>query len=195
MRDLSAHAGDRLVAFRGLANNKQPNGCILPDTRYNGQPRGAVMDIRKDQDRIEKVVELAAPVARVWRAITDHEEFGAWFRVRLDGPFKVGETTTGNITLPGYESMKWVSVTEELEHERSFVFSWPPSTIDPDTDYDDDAKVRVEFRLEPTESGTRVTITESGFQLFPEAKRLEVLRSNVEGWEAQAKNIAAYIAS
>ncbi len=26
-------------------------------------------------DRIEKVVDLAAPVSRVWRAITDHEEF------------------------------------------------------------------------------------------------------------------------
>ena len=42
-----------------------------------------------DQDRIEKVVDLAAPVSRVWRALTDHEEFGQWFRVRLDGPFKL----------------------------------------------------------------------------------------------------------
>ncbi len=151
------------------------------------------MNVDKDQDRIEKVVELAAPVSRVWRALTDHEEFGTWFRVRLDGPFKVGETTTGNITLPGYESMQWVSVTEELEHESSFVFSWPPSTVDPETDYGADAKVRVEFRLEPTDHGTRLTITETGFQVFPEAKRLEVLRSNVEGWNAQAKNIAAHV--
>ena len=49
-----------------------------------------------DQDRIEKIVDLAAPVSRVWRALTDHEEFGQWFRVRLDGPFEVGATTTGN---------------------------------------------------------------------------------------------------
>ena len=147
-----------------------------------------------DQDRIEKVVELAAPVSRVWRALTDHEEFGQWFRVRLDGPFKVGATTTGTVTYPGYEHMKWVSLTERLEPERLFVFSWPPGTLDPETDYDDDAKVIVEFRLQPSETGTRLTITESGFLQFPESKRLEVLRSNTEGWDLQAENIAAYVA-
>ena len=151
------------------------------------------MSINKDQDRIEKVVELAAPVARVWRAITDYKEFGEWFRVRLDNPFVVGTTTTGNITYPGYEHMKWESLTEQIEHERLFVFSWPPSAVDPDTEYDADAKVRVEFRLEPTESGTRLTITETGFQQFPESKRLEVLRSNTEGWDLQAQYIATHV--
>ncbi|MEX1197396.1 MAG: SRPBCC family protein [Pseudohongiellaceae bacterium] len=148
---------------------------------------------RIDQDRIEKVVELAAPVARVWRVITDYREFGQWFRARLDGPFKVGATTTGNITYPGFEHMKWESVTERLDHERLFAFSWPPSAIDPDTDYDDDARVVVEFHLEPSDKGTRLTIIETGFLQFPESKRLEVLRSNKEGWDIQAENIAAHV--
>jgi len=151
------------------------------------------MSNHTDQDRIEKVVDLAAPVARVWRAITDHKEFGEWFRVRLDNPFKVGATTTGNITYPGYEHVKWVSVTEQMDHERLFAFSWPPSAVDPDTEYDAEAKVHVEFRLEPIGEGTRLTITETGFQQFPEAKRLEVLRSNTEGWDIQAKNVAAHV--
>ncbi len=151
------------------------------------------MSEQKDQDRIEKVVELAAPIARVWRAITDHEEFGAWFRVRLDGPFEVGRSSTGDITFPGHEHVEWVSLTEEMEHERLFSFSWPPSAVDPDTDYGDDAKVLVEFRLEPAGEGTRLTITESGFQQFPESRRLEVLRSNSEGWNIQGKHIAAHV--
>lgn len=151
------------------------------------------MNNREDQDRIEKIVELAAPVARVWRALTDHEEFGAWFRVRLDGPFEVGATTTGTMTYPGHEHVQWISVTEQMDHEHSFVFSWPPSAVDPDTEYGEDAKVLVEFRLEPTERGTRLTITESGFLQFPEAKRLEVLRSNAEGWDLQAENVTAYV--
>lgn len=148
-----------------------------------------------EQDRIEKVVELAAPVSRVWRALTNHEEFGQWFRVRLDGPFKVGATTTGNITYPGFEHMKWESVTEQMEHERLFAFSWPPSAIDPDTTYSDDAKVVVEFRLQPSEIGTRLTITETGFLQFPESKRLEALRSNKQGWDIQAGNVATYVAA
>ena len=151
------------------------------------------MNNNNNQDQIEKVVDLAAPVSRVWKAITDHKEFGEWFRVHLDGPFKVGETTKGNITFPGYEHVKWISVSEQLDHERLFAFSWPPSAVDPDTDYAPDAKVRVEFRLEPIDTGTRLTITETGFQQFPEAKRLEVLRSNIEGWNIQAKNVAAHV--
>ena len=85
-----------------------------------------------DQNSIKKVIELATPISRVWKALTDHEEFGAWFRVRLDGPFVVGKTTTGNIAYPGHEPMEWVSVTEVLEPEQRFVFSWPPSAVDPD---------------------------------------------------------------
>lgn len=151
------------------------------------------MSLDKDQDRIEKVVDLAAPVERVWRALTDYEEFGAWFRVRLDNPFEVGMTSTGNITYPGHEHMKWVSTTEQMDPERLFAFSWPPSAIDPDTEYDSDAKILVEFRLEPTDQGTRLTIAESGFQQFPESKRLEALRSNTEGWAIQAKNVSDHV--
>lgn len=146
-----------------------------------------------DQDRIVKTVDLAAPVSRVWRAITDHEEFGQWFRVRLDGPFEVGKTTTGNITYPGYEHVQWESLTEQVEPERLFAFSWPPKAVDPETTYDDDAKVLVEFRLQPTDKGTRLTITETGFLQFPEAKRLEILRSNKEGWDIQATNVIEYV--
>lgn len=146
------------------------------------------------QDRIQKVVELSAPVSRVWAALTDHVQFGEWFRVRLDGPFRVGAVTTGHITYPGHEDIEWVSVTEEITPERRFVFSWPPSAVDPDTPYSADAKVFVEFVLEETERGTRLTITETGFAQFPARKRLDILRSNAEGWNIQAKNIADYVA-
>jgi uncharacterized protein YndB with AHSA1/START domain len=129
----------------------------------------------------------------VWQAITNHEEFGQWFHVRLDNPFEEGRTTTGQITYPGHEDMKWVSITERLDHEKLFVFSWPPGDADPDNEYDDAAKVTVEFRFEPTDTGTRLTITESGFLQFPEAKRLEILRSNTEGWNIQAENIRSYV--
>ena len=147
----------------------------------------------ESQDQIEKTVDLRAPVPRVWRALTDHKEFGEWFRVRLDGPFEVGKTTTGNITYPGHEDMEWVSTTERMDHEELFAFSWPPGAVDPDNRYDGDAKVVVEFRLEPIDSGTRLTITEKGFMQFPESKRLEVLRSNRQGWDIQAGHIAAHV--
>ena len=62
-------------------------------------------------DRIEKRVELKAPVARVWRALTDHREFGQWFRVNLAGPFVPGQVSRGKMTHPGYEHVLTVTPT------------------------------------------------------------------------------------
>lgn len=141
-------------------------------------------------DRIEKSIELNAPIEKVWHALTDHTLFGEWFRVRLDGPFVVGEETTGEMTYPGHEGTKWTSVTERMEAPTLFSFRWPhgenatlstsPSTL-------------VEFRLEPTANGTRLTIVESGFETLPEDRRMEALRGNEDGWEIQAGNIKAYV--
>jgi hypothetical protein len=64
-------------------------------------------------DRIEKRIEVKAPVSRVWRALTDHREFGEWFRVKLDGPFAPGQPSTGHMTYPGYEHVKWNAVVQK----------------------------------------------------------------------------------
>jgi len=146
------------------------------------------------QDRIEKVVELAAPVARVWRALTNHEEFGAWFRVDLKGPFVVGETSLGVTTYPGYEGMRWEANVVAMETERLFAFEWCPYEHDATLDFASAPKTRVEFKLEPTKKGTKLVITESGFNAIPDHKRrVDALRSNTQGWDIQAKNIAEYV--
>ena len=68
-------------------------------------------------DRIEKKIELRAPQFRVWRAITDYQEFGKWFRVKLEAPFAVGQPARGYITYPGYEHYKWEVVVQKIEPE------------------------------------------------------------------------------
>ena len=82
-------------------------------------------------DRIEKRIELKAPISRVWRALTDYREFGEWFRVKLDGPFVPGQVSRGQITYPGCEHVKWEAVVQKMEHERLFSFTWPhPKSLD-----------------------------------------------------------------
>ncbi len=148
------------------------------------------------QDSIEKRIDLKAPVARVWRALTDHREFGAWFRVDLEGPFAVGEVSRGRITYPGYEHLKWEATVEAMEPESLFAFTWCPYGGDPDVDYSDEPTTRVEFRLEPTEGGTRLVISESGFDALPDdPRRVDALRRNTQGWNEQAKNISAHVES
>jgi uncharacterized protein YndB with AHSA1/START domain len=148
------------------------------------------------QDRIEKVVELAAPVARVWRALTNHEEFGTWFRCALNAPFAVGEVARGVTTYPGYEGMRWEALVVAMEPERLFAFEWCPYEHDDYRDFASAPKTRVEFKLEPTKKGTRLTIAESGFDRIPDDKRRrDALRSNTQGWDIQAGHIARHVES
>jgi uncharacterized protein YndB with AHSA1/START domain len=148
------------------------------------------------QDRIEKSIELKAPIARVWRALTDHKEFGEWFRVNLAGPFVVGEVSRGETTYPGYEGMKWEATVVAMEPERRFAFEWSPYPHDDDRDFSSAPKTLVEFRLAPTSNGTRLVISESGFDKLPDdPRRVDALRSNTQGWNEQAKNIAAHVES
>ena len=144
-------------------------------------------------DRIEKVIELSAPVARVWRALTDHKEFGNWFRVELEGPFVVGQISRGRTTYPGYEGMKWEATIVAMEPERLFAFKWCPYEHDDDRDHSQMPQTLVEFRIEPTSTGTRLVMSESGFDALPDDKRrLDALRSNIQGWEEQMRSLAAY---
>ena len=148
------------------------------------------------QDRIEKSIALKAPVDRVWRALTDHEEFGQWFRVKIESPFRVGEVSRGRITYPGYEHFKWEATIETMDPERRFSFTWCPYSDDPDADYATQPRTLVEFRLEPMPGGTRLHIAESGFSALPDdARRVDAFRMNTAGWDEQAKNIAAHVES
>jgi uncharacterized protein YndB with AHSA1/START domain len=145
-------------------------------------------------DRIEKRIELKAPVSRVWRALTDYREFGEWFRVKLDGPFVPGQVSRGHITYPGYEHVKWEAVVQAIEPERLFSFTWHPYSVDPGIDYSGESPTLVEFRLESTPEGTLLTLTESGFDKIPSARRAEAFRRNEGGWTEQMKNIENHVA-
>lgn len=144
-------------------------------------------------DRIEKTIDLKAPIERVWRALTDHREFGEWFRVSLDAPFAVGEASTGHMTYPGYEHLRWRATVTRIEEPRVFAFTWHPYAIDPTVDYSGETPTLVEFRLEPIAGGTRLTVTESGFDRLPPERRDLAFRMNERGWGMQIANIQSHV--
>lgn len=146
-----------------------------------------------ETDRIEKSIELKAPVSRVWRALTNHEEFGAWFRVKIDAPFVPGKVSIGHITYPGYEHLKWTAVVKTMEPERLFSFTWHPYAVDPDKDYSQETPTLVTFMLEKIPTGTLLRVVESGFDKIPAGRRAEAFRMNDGGWAEQMKNIAEYL--
>lgn len=165
-------------------------------------------------DRIEKRVLLRAPVSRVWRALTDHQEFGRWFGVTLDGPFEPGKRMKGKfdgtldeavivehqkklglvpskVKLPDENAV--FCTVERIEPERYFSFRWIPYGIDAEADPDNEPTTLVEFRLEATAEGTLLTIVESGFDRVPAHRRERAFLMNEGGWAAQAESIRKYV--
>ena len=148
------------------------------------------------QDRIEKRVELNASVERVWRALTDHQEFGAWFQVNLESPFRIGEVTRGQVTYEGYEHLEWEATVQAMEPKTYFSFSWSPGSGDPEDVDSEEPETLVEFKLEATSSGTSLIVSESGFSAIADGKRREeAFLRNSDGWAIQIANIAAYVES
>jgi len=143
-------------------------------------------------DRIEKTIEIKAPVSRVWRALTDHREFGAWFLAKLDRPFVVGKVVGFQSTHPGCERLKWEVVVKKMEPERLFSFTWHPYAIDANVDYSSETPTLVEFTLQAIAGGTLLRVVETGFDKIPKERRLEAFRKNDGGWAEQVQNIARY---
>lgn len=146
-----------------------------------------------DTDRIEKQILLRAPKARVWRALTNADEFGAWFGVKLEGPFAVGKVVKGRITHPGYDHLTMEVTVQRIDPEQRFSFRWHPYAIDPAIDYSGEPTTLVEFRLEETPDGTLLTVVESGFDRIPAHRRAEAFRMNDDGWRAQMDNVRRHV--
>ena len=141
------------------------------------------------KDRIEKEVFLRAPRSRVWRALVDRTEFGAWFRVALPpGNFTAGESVTGQIMYPGYEHLVMDVEVVEVTPEERLSFRWVAS-IDDSTE----TKTLVTFTLEDASGGTRLTLVESGFDQLPPDLREKAYRENEGGWAEQMQNIERHV--
>jgi uncharacterized protein YndB with AHSA1/START domain len=144
-------------------------------------------------DRIEKTTVIRAPRARVWRALTNHEEFGRWFRVIVDKAFTPGATIEGKILDPQYAHMPFTITIDRVEPEHLFSLRWHPYPHDPAVDYSAEPTTLVEFTLDEVGEGTRLTVVESGFDRIPIERRALAYRMNDEGWDDEVQNIKKYV--
>ena len=145
-------------------------------------------------DRIEKEIVLRASRSRVWRALTDAKEFSAWFRVKLESDFAPGQRARGQITYPGYEHLTMEVLVERMDAEELFSFHWHPYPDNPKGDFTAEPMTLVEFRLEDVPEGTRLKVTESGFDRLPAERRDKAFRMNEGGWTEQLTNIERHVA-
>jgi uncharacterized protein YndB with AHSA1/START domain len=155
-------------------------------------------------DRIVKKTLLRATRERVWRAVSDAKEFGAWFGVEFDAPFTAGARMRGKIVptkadeevarlQKPHEGKTFEVTIDRIEPERLFSFRWHPFAVDPAVDYSSEPTTLVVFEMEQVAEGTLLTITESGFDRIPLARRAQAFTANEGGWTHQSKLIEKYL--
>jgi uncharacterized protein YndB with AHSA1/START domain len=144
-------------------------------------------------NRIEKQIELRAPRARVWKALTTAQQFGAWFGVKLDGEFAPKRKISGKLTIKGYHHLTLSVTVEKIEPEHTFSFHWNPFALDAGVDYSSEKPTLVEFSLQDAGSGTLLKVVETGFDQLPLARRAKAFEMNEEGWAEQMKQIEEYL--
>jgi len=142
---------------------------------------------------IEKSIEIKASRSRVWKALTDSKEFGAWFGINIEGPFKVGKVSSGKITIEGFTHVPWNSTIKAMEEPSYFAYTWHPYAVDPDVDYSGEPETLVEFWLEESDGQTSVRVRETGFDNLPPHRIADALRANTHGWGAQLENIKKHV--
>ena len=155
-------------------------------------------------DRIEKKILLRAPRSRVWRVLVDSGEFGTWFGVKFDGPFTPGALMSG--TLVGtkvdpevaraqktQEGLRFDVTIERMEPERLFSFRWHPFAVERDVDYSAEPTTLVEIVLEDAPEDVMLTVTESGFDRIPLARRAKAFEANEGGWGKMVQVLETYV--
>jgi uncharacterized protein YndB with AHSA1/START domain len=156
-------------------------------------------------DKIEKRIVLRAPQGRIWRALTDYREFGHWFGVKFDGPFVPGATMSGAIVgtkvnpevakaQKEHEDLNFEISIERIEPERLFSFRWHPYAIERGVDYSTEPTTLIAFALEKVSDGVMLTVTESGFDQIPLARRAKAFTANEQGWNIMTRVIEEYLA-
>jgi len=153
------------------------------------------MGLHKTTDSIEKHIVLRATRSRVWHALADAEQFGAWFGMKVEGAFAPGGSVHGQITLPGHGQVTIEMAIERMDPESRMSYRWHPYAVESSVDYSSEPTTLVEFQLEEVAGGTRLTVVESGFDRIPLARRAEALRMNDAGWAEELKNIARHVES
>ena len=156
-------------------------------------------------DRIQKHILLRAPRSRVWRALTDSGEFGHWFGVTFDAPFTPGRAMRGVMTpskadpevamaQQPYAGRPFEITIDRIEPERLFSFRWHPFAVERGVDYSNEPTTLVEFTLEEVSGGVMLTVTESGFDRIPLARRAQAFTANEQGWGMMIAVIEKYVA-
>lgn len=143
-------------------------------------------------DRIDRTIEIDAPLERVWRVLTTAADLAAWFRVTVEGHIAPGAEVWLTSLSPGHEGTRFLVRIVEMTPPQRFVWQWHPGAVDPQVDYSLEPWTTVTFTLQPSGAGTRLSVSETGFSQISLTRRAKVYADNTGGWTAVIDWIRTY---
>ena len=146
-----------------------------------------------EMSQIEKKIVLRAPRERVWRALTNIDEFSKWFGVETAGTFAPGARLEMKTTNEGYEGILFFVMVERMEPPQTFSWRWHPGMPEPGVDYSQEPMTEVVFELTEVAGGTELTVVESGFDRIALSRRARAFADNDKGWEYQLLSIGRFL--
>jgi uncharacterized protein YndB with AHSA1/START domain len=135
-----------------------------------------------EASRIDRTIDIEAPPDRVWRALTDAAELSAWFQVSIEGPIAPDTDIWMTSVHPDHAGQRFRVRFTEMTPPRRLVWEWHPGAVDPAVDYSREPRTTVTFTLEPSAGGTRLVLSETGFDAIALARRAKVYKDNSQGW-------------
>lgn len=132
--------------------------------------------------RIDRTIEIEAGPDRVWRALTSADDLSRWFQVRIEGDIAPGNDVWMTSAHPEHAGQRFLVRVTEMTAPRRLVWQWHPGEVDPAVDYSREPFTTVTFTLEPSPRGTRLTVSETGFDEITLARRAKVYKDNSQGW-------------
>jgi uncharacterized protein YndB with AHSA1/START domain len=133
--------------------------------------------VTPDQDAVVSEIEIAAPPARIFQALTDAGQLRRWFTdpscpihrwdmdARLGGRYSY-TTEKGTAVVNNVSEFECHGEILEYDPPRVLVYTWFGNWHDDVT-----RRTVVRWELTPTKTGTRVKVTHSGLATMPIARK------------------------
>ncbi|MBI1259549.1 MAG: hypothetical protein GC204_18940 [Chloroflexi bacterium] len=137
--------------------------------------------------KIERSVVIKAKQERVWKALTTPAQMVQWFEriefERLEAGQKIKFSWEPNDSVDFNETYGEITTVEPISR---FGYSWQIAPPDPTSTF-------VIFDLETIPEGTRVTVTETGFEALSDSQREKRYQDNLGGWEYVTNSLAQFV--
>lgn len=131
------------------------------------------------QDVINREVIVKANKQVVYSAITDPKQIVTWFPDSIEGNLDVGQSPVLDFQGHGKSSI-YVESANPYDY---FAYRWVPGSAGSVGDVLSVPNTLVEFMIEELETGTKVTVKESGFASLPSSVAEKSFKENSGGWD------------